>query len=265
MKNIFNKNFSVCHLPINQYKVVIEKIFDFHPDIGAEFYADLDVLLSLNHDTIKFLSDRFSGLPKTLHAPFKTFKLIKKNLFEKYENSVLLTIFEKASNLGCQLITFHSGLHHISKNNESIEMDIALQNAEKIGQLAKAFGIKICFENIHDKDPFLLQKVIYSAGKMAGLCLDTGHLNIFSNVTLDDWLTSAPLTAVHIHDNQGEKDSHDFPGKGNFDFVNFKNQLINLNLENCFFTFEPATIEIAKSGMKNFKKFMFPNIINNEK
>jgi sugar phosphate isomerase/epimerase len=56
-----------------------------------------------------------------------------------------------------------------------------------------------------------------------GFCFDTGHFNIFSTVTMEQWFESLGrrLVEVHLHDNDGKADSHWALGRGNIDFEKF--------------------------------------------
>jgi sugar phosphate isomerase/epimerase len=51
-------------------------------------------------------------------------------------------------------------------------------------------------------------------------CLDTGHVNVFSRLSVRRWWDSLGdrIAAIHLHDNDGLSDDHLEPGKGTFDF-----------------------------------------------
>jgi sugar phosphate isomerase/epimerase len=56
-----------------------------------------------------------------------------------------------------------------------------------------------------------------------GFCFDTGHFNLFSTVPMETWFTSLGrhLVEVHLHDNDGQADSHWALGRGEIDFEKF--------------------------------------------
>lgn len=85
--------------------------------------------------------------------------------------------------------------------------------------------VKICLENLFDmpgEDMLEVWDRLFSKypPEFLGLCYDTGHANMI-------WKDKAPeivgaykdrLYAVHIHDNNGDADSHRIPGEGNIDW-----------------------------------------------
>jgi len=84
------------------------------------------------------------------------------------------------------------------------------------------YGVILCLENM----PFLKQRIstmdrIVEAVKKvnspyAGICLDTGHVNVFEGRNLgDDVRLAAPyLKTLHVHDNDGKGDRHMLPYLG---------------------------------------------------
>jgi sugar phosphate isomerase/epimerase len=225
--------------------------------MGPEFYADLQDLRDLNSKTAALIGRTFKNTPKTLHAPFKNFFLHDSELFKTGSSKFMDIVFGRATELGCSDIVFHTGLYMTKKSPVIGELcfDTALKNAENIGKYAEKHNIRAAFENVYDPDPKKLKALIRAGGKFCGLCFDTGHFNIFSIVPLDEWFRGIPVFEIHIHDNFGSEDSHNYPGLGIF---NFK-ELIRCLKTYCpetgsspLLTFEPGTIETALQGMDAF-------------
>lgn len=79
----------------------------------------------------------------------------------------------------------------------------------------------ILLENIFEKDPSSLAELLeHLPSPPFGFCFDTGHFQVFSDVSLASWIeTLGPwLREVHLHDNAGGGDDHLPPGRGTFDF-----------------------------------------------
>lgn len=69
----------------------------------------------------------------------------------------------------------------------------------------------VCLENVLEPEPDMLLSVIQSVDDpRLRLCLDIGHCNAYSKVSVWEWLTAyAPcLSHLHIHNNSGTGDTH---------------------------------------------------------
>jgi sugar phosphate isomerase/epimerase len=86
---------------------------------------------------------------------------------------------------------------------------------------ARAVGTVIALENVWELDPGIHRKLLEGVGSPSlGFCLDVGHQNSFSTTPLGVWLDelSDYVREIHLHDNDGSKDSHLPVGRGNVDF-----------------------------------------------
>lgn len=84
-----------------------------------------------------------------------------------------------------------------------------------------ACGVRVVLENLEEPDPELMIDIVDRVDhEYLGLCLDTGHANIFSCLKLSQWVEQMGqrLMHIHIHDNNGDVDSHLPVGAGNIDF-----------------------------------------------
>ncbi len=91
----------------------------------------------------------------------------------------------------------------------------------EIVEWAEKTGTRVLMENVFDVRPDHLLDLNDRLGGRLGFCLDTGHYLLFSEVPMEDWLTSFGdnLVELHIHDNRGDVDSHLPVGEGIFDFT----------------------------------------------
>lgn len=72
-------------------------------------------------------------------------------------------------------------------------------------------GVQIVLENVLEEDPGMLLDIVKGVDDpRLRLCLDVGHVNVYSKVSVMDWLkTWAPyLSHFHIHNNDGSWDTH---------------------------------------------------------
>lgn len=81
----------------------------------------------------------------------------------------------------------------------------------------KPDDITICMENVFDGFPGYIKEVIRQVDHPAfGICLDLGHAHAFSSIPVTQWVEElgSSIRHIHIHDNDGTKDSHLAIGDG---------------------------------------------------
>ncbi|UCG77806.1 MAG: sugar phosphate isomerase/epimerase [Nitrospirota bacterium] len=185
-----------------------------------------------NHDSldiadIGLLEDTFSLLdykPElSIHAPF--IDLSPAAIDDRVREATMYRfdqLLKVAQVLRPGVIVFHSGYE---KWKYALEIDIWLEKSlltwrDILGRCQK-LGIKIAIENIFEDTP---DNLFLLAGEMGsedfGLCFDTGHFNLFSSISLDEWIgkTREHIIELHLHDNDGRSDAHGSLGSGSFDF-----------------------------------------------
>jgi sugar phosphate isomerase/epimerase len=88
--------------------------------------------------------------------------------------------------------------------------------------------ITLVFENLWDPKPELVKDIIDGVNneKFKAL-LDTGHVNIYSQVPIERWVETLAdhLAYVHLNDNNQDSDSNLAPGDGNINWNEFFNAL----------------------------------------
>lgn len=78
-------------------------------------------------------------------------------------------------------------------------------------------GVEIVLENVLEEDPGMLWDIVAGVDDpRLGLCLDVGHVNVYSPVPVFTWLEQwAPrLRHFHIHNNDGSWDTHSHLSEG---------------------------------------------------
>ena len=135
-------------------------------------------------------------------------------------------------------------LHAESKEDMKLDGDAWLSNnVEAIRALMSRIGhvdITVCLENMrtYSESVELLLALIEGAGSpKLGICLDTGHLNLMRANTHVEFIHKAGkyLKALHIADNEGERDQHLAPfGRGNVDFEAVVAALREIGYEGMF-------------------------------
>ena len=129
----------------------------------------------------------------------------------------------------------------LSRTDLSFDERIA-RNADRLRELAayiEGREICICLENLRGfttSADHLLAVIDQIGSEQFGICLDTGHLNLTEKDQRAFILKAGKrLRALHIADNEGERDQHMMPfGRGNVDFEEVVRALREVNYEGLF-------------------------------
>ena len=81
-------------------------------------------------------------------------------------------------------------------------------------------GMTVCLENVLEEEPGMLLDIIKEVDDpKVRMCLDVGHVNKYSSVTVTQWLDRcAPyISHFHVHNNDGSWDTHSALPDGNID------------------------------------------------
>lgn len=162
-----------------------------------------------------------------LHGPFLGMDYIQvDHIIRNAIQKRLDMIFETARQLNAFRVVLHGGFrseYELFKLEESWLASSCEYWRLEIIRWENA-TISVVLENDIDKSPGLLMRLVDSVNSpYLGLCLDVGHLNVFSSSDPATWTKAwaARLEHVHLHDNDGEIDQHWPIGKGSIDFDSF--------------------------------------------
>ena len=131
---------------------------------------------------------------------------------------------------------------------EEERYDRWVHNVAALSQYAEGTGVTLCLENLPSIVPTRtaqgLLKFISDAGdKNLAICLDTGHLHLTNtrgdtNQSHGDFIRAAGsyLQALHIVDNNGEKDTHQMPfsARTGVDWVDVMKGLRDIDYKGLF-------------------------------
>lgn len=135
-------------------------------------------------------------------------------------------------------------LHTESKADMKLEGEEWFsRNVEALRTLLSRIGhvdITVCLENMrsyNESVDILLEYIARVGSPKLGICLDTGHLNNTHASTQREFILKAGkhLKALHIADNEGERDQHMAPfGRGTVDFEQVVAALREIGYEGMF-------------------------------
>lgn len=119
--------------------------------------------------------------------------------------------------------------------------------------LADAPDVQIVLENVLEKTPDLLLDIVKGVKhSRIKLCLDVGHVNVYSTIPVMDWLTQwAPyLSHFHIHNNDSSRDSHSALNQGTIPMEELLQKAIQL-CPDATFTLEVMEAEPSMSWLED--------------
>lgn len=148
-------------------------------------------------------------------------------LVERYKKDILV-----CKENGIDLVI----MHLTSKSEAPGPNEIGLNRLIEIVNYAKELGVKIAFENTKIKG-YLEYIVDHIPG--VGICLDVGHMHAHFHDEFPFEKFVDKIYAVHLHDNQGDKDAHLLPYDGTLDW-----DWLFRKLHECHYD-GPITMEIV--------------------
>jgi len=149
---------------------------------------------------------------------------------EKTEYLIQVTekMIAACSYLGCKALVIHPwiGMAYGAEKQEEIEVNMWLYR--RLMPTAKQYGVKICLENLWEKQNgvFVDAPCIHveeacsyidalneeAGAEVFGFCLDIGHTQFYQDNICEFIATLGDrLTALHLHENDGVVDSHLVP------------------------------------------------------
>lgn len=230
-------------------------------EVGTEIYFDNDIVEEVGlhevKETARMLSD--AGIISTVHAPFMDLspggadRMVRKTTKEKLMKSV-----EIGNLLNARGVVCHGGYNKwFFDSRQQLWLEASIDTWKDVLKEA-GDALPVMVENIFEENPSpLLELFDYFKGRNFYLCFDSGHFNLFSQVSVDDWLLpfEKRIKEMHLHDNHGQWDEHLPIGMGTFPFPDLKAILQRLG-NDIIFTAEIHSEMHAHEGIKRLKEFL---------
>ena len=192
--------------------------------INPELYFSSNILDRITVSDIKTLKEQLDYNPSfSVHAPFMDLspgavdEKIRAITIERF-----FAVFDIADILQPKTIVFHSGYEKWKYAHRiDLWLESSLPTWEVLLRKAEAMNVRIAIENVFEDNPEnlrMLMEKIHS--EHFGVCFDTGHFNLFSTISLSEWLGELKpyIVELHLHDNHKTSDAHSAIGEGTFDF-----------------------------------------------
>jgi sugar phosphate isomerase/epimerase len=227
--------------------------------VGVEVYLDNRAVDGFDRSEARRLGRELAdrSILCTVHAPYMDLTPgsvdddIRRITVEKLKKSV-----EASHLLGARGIVCH-GMYDRFRYGD-LQQEWLDNSTQTWSELLKESGeMPLMIENIFDETPEIILALLERfKEKNLWVCFDTGHFNLFTTLSLDEWLVPLRnrLKEFHIHDNHGKSDEHLPVGKGLFPFRELKRFLGSL--DSIFFTAETASEAAAMDTIRCAKEFL---------
>lgn len=236
LRSITDKTF-MCQQ--KRYKNLgINYYFGFNDDLAHRFQEVKKngfEYISINADT--YSEENYNGLENIIiealkaglkiayvHAPYcKEYSI--RYFFENNPQTEKIMKFHKYAIELCGKYKIPVYVMHANRKNDTPPLgDICLKNFSKLNDISKQNNVKLAIENITSLQvlKFLLSNI---QDENFGLCYDSGHDHLYTKNPCMLDLAKDRIFAVHLHDNYGDKDSHNAIGDGNINWSLIFNKL----------------------------------------
>jgi sugar phosphate isomerase/epimerase len=228
--------------------------------VGVEVFFGNNIIDDVDRHEVKELGRTFKerGILCTVHAPFMD---LSPGGFDKKIVAITRERLKKAVELA-QLLDALGAVCHPGfdkwrfQGNEQLWLDSSIETwSEVFKEADKNFPIML--ENIFEDEPSTLLRLFdHFKDKSLWFCFDTGHFNLFSKVSVEEWLLPLAdrLREFHLHDNHGRSDEHLPVGTGTFPFRTLK-QLIK-KLRDPIFVLEPHSESVLTESIQRAREFL---------
>jgi sugar phosphate isomerase/epimerase len=244
------------HIPY--HKISEHLSFIRQEKLNLEIYLESKTLDSISREDISHLKKQLDYNPSlTIHAPFMDLSpgavdsKVRDVTMERFYH-----VLDIAKELKVKCVVFHSGYE---KWKYALNIDLWLEQSlitwRAMMKKAEEIGVKISIENIFEDEPENLRLLMEKMeDKNFGICFDSGHFNLFSKVSLEDWLRQLKpyIIELHLHDNNKTSDQHLPIGDGTFDFGKLFSDIKGKDL---IYTLEAHNPEDAKKSIERLKGY----------
>lgn len=192
-----------------------------NPEIGIDAVS----LETYSKSEFKNIADRFhdAGRRITVHGPFMDLSPaspdpgIRELSIKRYDQLLeVIPVLKPVTVVG------HCGY---DKKRHHLIMDEWFEGTVdfwgRVAAALKGYGVALMLENVYEEHPDEILSVVAALDTPGvGVCLDVGHMNVFSTASLSTWLETlgSHIGQLHLHDNKGDFDLHLPVGEGVVDF-----------------------------------------------
>jgi sugar phosphate isomerase/epimerase len=218
---------------VDEYLELFVK-YSINPEIGFDAPALDTYSEAAMVEVARLMAE--NGRTVTFHGPFMDLapggldETIRKATVQRLQQTLeLVPLF------GPRSVVFHAG-YDASRYHAHREewLSSSLATWEVLTKVAEDMGVVIHLENVYEQTPEMILALIEKmSSEYLCFCLDMGHMNVFGEVPLSEWLDALGpyIKEVHLHDNDGLSDAHAPIGSGTVPFEELFQYLRNKEMK----------------------------------
>ncbi len=248
------------HIP---YGILLQRLDDIiNAGLNPEIYIDGRSLDDADPGDLETIREAFAskGLSITLHGPYMDLspgaedERIRLATVERFRQ--VFRVIEKLRPIN---VVLHAGYdeRHFD-GNRALWLAQSMKTWPEFVREAERLGTIITVENIFEEDPDTIKSLVEEIDSPSlGICMDVGHLNLYSKVPFERWFEAVGryVKEVHVHDNFGSRDNHLPPGEGSIDLARFF-RLLGEYSHDPVYTLEVHGEQGVFRGLEAIKSFL---------
>lgn len=194
------------------------------------------------------------------HLPYQDSDLLWQDspagqaLFRSWKEAI-----QAAATAGIPLLVLHPYWTEETLAGEN--RPLFFRRAQELGDWAGCQGIRLAWENLYESRLVRDLMGVLADQAATGFCLDTGHANISQDgalTLLEDYPDK--LFALHLHDNDGQRDQHLLPGQGNFPWPNFMGLLAQTGYQGALMLESAYPYDEARAAREGYPDYQEPDL-----
>lgn len=177
----------------------------------------------------------------------------------KVSQQRVLRNMDVARSLKAKYVVFHANFNPYISGQLYLNNWVTRNAAFWRGVLETYEAVTVLLENFWEPTPDVLKKLLDEVNlPRLKVCLDTGHINAFSKVPLEEWFTklSGQVPYMHFSDNMGKSDEHLIVGDGNFNWQALTDALENRGVDSEV-VLETETLKKTAQSLSYLEKHRF--------
>lgn len=202
------------------------------------------------------------GLHLSVHAPFADINIastspsIRRAIMKRLKRSIRLS-----AKLNPEYWVFHPGIRSaISDIVPGLDWRINLESVRELLSEAEQYGLRMALENVPETFPFILRRIndfkmffdsLGDEGSKIGITLDVGHANINGQLYNIISAFRSKIVHTHLHDNNGDRDSHLGIGFGNINWPRLMESLREINYSGALVIESISNVEESIEALRN--------------